>query len=82
MSQALRYDVRHAILLPDKVSEQRRLLLIIDGEYKVCEAHNSRTSQCTDVLMLQAHVYPDTEEAQLLLAQRSSNIFFYEVNSS
>merc|ERR1712166_1640096 len=59
--QALRYDVRHAILLPDKVSEQRRLLLIIDGDYK-------------------AHVYPDTEEAQLLLAQRSSNIFFYEVD--
>jgi outer membrane protein assembly factor BamB len=61
--QALRYDVRHAILLPDKVSEQRRLLLIIDGDYK-------------------AHVYPDTEEAQMLLAQRSSNIFFYEVDKN
>ena len=26
--------MRHAILLPDQISEQRRLLLIIDGDYK------------------------------------------------
>lgn len=31
--QALKYAVRHAILLPDEVAEGRRLLLIIDDEY-------------------------------------------------
>jgi hypothetical protein len=59
--EALRYVVKHAILLPDKDAEQRRLLLIIDADYK-------------------AHVYPDTEEAQALVAQRLPQLFFHEVD--
>jgi len=60
-SQALPYSVRHAILLPDKVSEQRRVLLIVDDDYN-------------------AHVYPDSDEAQAVLAQRASSVFFHEID--